>query len=85
MAEVLKANPAFNVYIVGHTDTVGELNMNLDLSRRRAQSVAAALTGSYAIPAARINAQGAGPLAPIASNSDESGRQRNRRVEMVLR
>lgn len=35
MAEVLKANPAFNVYIVGHTDTIGELNMNLDLSRRR--------------------------------------------------
>ena len=85
LAEVLRANPAFNVYLVGHTDTVGELNMNLDLSRRRAQSVAAALASSYAIPAARINAQGVGPLAPIASNADDSGRQRNRRVEMVLR
>ncbi|MBM3763115.1 MAG: OmpA family protein [Acidobacteria bacterium] len=46
MAEVLKSNPAFNVYIVGHTDTVGDLNMNLDLSRRRAQSVATALTNT---------------------------------------
>ncbi len=85
MAEVLKANPSFNVYIVGHTDTVGELAMNLDLSRRRAQSVASALGASYAIPPARINAQGVGPLSPIASNADDAGRQRNRRVEMVLR
>lgn len=85
MAEVLKSNPAFNVYIVGHTDTVGDLNMNLELSRRRAQSVATALATTYAIPTARITAQGAGPLAPIASNADEAGRQRNRRVEMVLR
>jgi OmpA-OmpF porin, OOP family len=85
MAEVLKSNPAFNVYIVGHTDTVGDLTMNLDLSRRRAQAVATALTTTYAIPASRITSQGVGPLSPIASNADESGRQRNRRVEMVLR
>jgi OmpA-OmpF porin, OOP family len=85
MAEMLKANPAFLVYIVGHTDTVGDFTMNLDLSRRRAQAVAAALSGNYAIPAARISAQGAGPLSPVASNAEEAGRQLNRRVEMVLR
>jgi OmpA-OmpF porin, OOP family len=85
MAEMLKANPTFNVYVVGHTDTVGDFTMNLDLSRRRAQAVASALTTNYAIPGARISAQGAGPLSPVASNTEEAGRQLNRRVEMVLR
>jgi OOP family OmpA-OmpF porin len=85
MAEVLKSNPTYNVYIVGHTDTVGDLTMNLDLSRRRAQAVSTALASSYGIPVTRINAQGAGPLAPIASNAEEAGRKLNRRVEMVLR
>jgi OmpA-OmpF porin, OOP family len=85
MAQALRANAGFQVWIVGHTDTVGTLDANLDLSRRRAQAVVTALVRDYAIAPARLSGQGAGPLAPVASNAEESGRKFNRRVEMVLR
>ena len=54
-------------------------------SRDRAASVVAALTGTHAIARDRLAPDGAGPLAPVASNADEPGRAKNRRVEMVLR
>jgi outer membrane protein OmpA-like peptidoglycan-associated protein len=85
IAAVLKAKTALQVYVVGHTDSVGALDANLDLSRRRGQAVATALTTGYGIAATRLSAQAAGPLAPVASNSSESGRARNRRVELVVR
>jgi outer membrane protein OmpA-like peptidoglycan-associated protein len=55
----------------------------MDLSVRRAAAVVQALTTKYQIPATQLNAQGAGPLAPVASNKSEEGRARNRRVELV--
>ena len=70
--------------IVGHTDSTGSLELNQNLSNRRAQSVASYLT-SNGVPAQRISAYGAGPNQPIASNATEAGRAQNRRVEINLR
>lgn len=85
MAKWLKANAGSKVYIIGHTDMQGAADHNLKLSRDRAASVVAALTGQHGIAKDRLGAEGVGPFAPVASNVDESGRAKNRRVEMVLR
>ncbi|MDF3838929.1 DUF4892 domain-containing protein [Cupriavidus basilensis] len=83
MAKLLKADPKLKVYIVGHTDNQGALARNLDLSQKRADAVVQALTASYKIPAARLTAKGVGSLSPVASNDDDAGRGKNRRVELV--
>lgn len=83
MAKALKSSPKLKVYIVGHSDNQGKLDYNLSLSQRRADAVVKALSTSHGIAAARMTAKGAGPLAPLASNRDEPGRAKNRRVEMV--
>jgi outer membrane protein OmpA-like peptidoglycan-associated protein len=85
MAKWLKANGSTKVYIVGHTDMQGGHDHNVRLSRDRAASVVAALAGQHGIAKDRLAPDGAGPLAPVASNADEAGRAKNRRVEMVLR
>lgn len=85
MARFLKAHPHTNVYIVGHTDDRGALDHNLDLSRRRARAVVQALESRYHIAASRLDARGVGPLAPVAANTTDAGRARNRRVELVGR
>jgi outer membrane protein OmpA-like peptidoglycan-associated protein len=85
MAKWLKANASAKVYIVGHTDMQGAHDHNMKLSRGRATSVVAALAGQHGVAKDRLAPDGAGPLAPVASNTDEAGRARNRRVEMVLR
>src|SRR5690606_344836 len=69
-------------YVVGHTDSQGKLDYNLDLSNRRAKAVADALI-ARGIPKDRIEARGVGPLAPAATNDDEEGRAKNRRVVLV--
>ena len=76
---------AVRVLIVGHTDMTGEIAANLTLSRARAAAVVTQLTTVHGIAAARLLADGVGPLSPVASNADEAGRQQNRRVEIVLR
>jgi flagellar motor protein MotB len=83
IAKLLQQNRALKLLVVGHTDNVGTLASNMDLSKRRAEAVVAALTAKYGVPAARLNGQGAGPLAPVASNKSEDGRAKNRRVELV--
>ena len=72
-------------FVVGHTDNQGAHDYNLDLSRRRAAAVAEVLQKSHGIPAGRLTGFGVGMVAPVASNSDEAGRSRNRRVEIVPR
>jgi outer membrane protein OmpA-like peptidoglycan-associated protein len=85
MAALLKAQPAWRVFIVGHTDNVGSYDANQALSQQRAQTVVAALaTAPYAIDPKRLVAKGVANIAPVASNGDDAGRARNRRVEMVL-
>ena len=83
IAKLLQGHPQLRLYVVGHTDNQGALDMNMDLSRRRAEAVLAALTTKYAVPAARLKAFGCGPYSPVASNDSEDGRAKNRRVELV--
>ncbi len=83
MAKLLEAQPALKVWIVGHTDTSGALAHNLALSQQRAEAVVKALTGRYKIAANRLAAKGMGPYAPVASNRNDAGKAKNRRVEMV--
>jgi outer membrane protein OmpA-like peptidoglycan-associated protein len=71
------------VYIVGHTDNVGIFDYNMSLSQRRAKSVVYQLIQSYGIAPERLKPAGAGMIAPVASNDDETGRSKNRRVEIV--
>ena len=58
---------------------------NLNLSKRRAEAVVAALTAEYGVSASRLTANGVANLAPVAVNSTEEGRAKNRRVELVPR
>lgn len=83
IAKLLKATPVLKVYVVGHTDMVADLAINLKLSQARAQSVVNALVAQHGIAAARLVPYGAGPYAPVASNKTEDGRAKNRRVELV--
>ncbi len=84
IAAFLKAESGVKLHVVGHTDSVGGFDSNLALSRRRAEAVAAALVKGYGIAANRLIGNGVASLAPVASNSTEEGRARNRRVELVV-
>ena len=83
IAKLLKNNPSMRLRVVGHTDNQGKAEYNLDLSQRRAAGVLRELTSKYGIAADRLNAFGCGLYAPVASNSSEEGRAKNRRVELV--
>ncbi|MEX0301125.1 MAG: OmpA family protein [Leisingera sp.] len=84
LAAFLDANPRDRILLVGHTDTVGSLEQNTVISKRRAEAVKDRLVDSLGADAARISVAGAGFLAPIASNRTAEGREVNRRVEAVL-
>ncbi|MBN8534187.1 MAG: DUF4892 domain-containing protein [Rhizobiales bacterium] len=80
----LKANAQVSIVVAGHTDAKGAFDYNVDLSRRRAQSVVRALT-SAGIAASRLTPFGAGMASPVATNDSDDGRALNRRVEIVKR
>jgi outer membrane protein OmpA-like peptidoglycan-associated protein len=75
--------PTRTVMIEGHTDSVGGEDYNQGLSRRRAESVQSYLVGQ-GIDAARLTASGQGESAPVADNESATGRQQNRRVEVII-
>jgi OOP family OmpA-OmpF porin len=83
IAEMLKADNSLNVYVVGHTDSTGDFDYNMQLSAKRAEAVVNALANEYGIPANRLKAKGVGPLSPVSTNKTEEGRALNRRVELV--
>lgn len=83
MAKLLRKQPSLKVFIVGHTDNQGAFDANQLLSQQRAQAVATELIKSYQIPQDRLIARGVANLSPVATNLDEAGRSRNRRVELV--
>ena len=83
IAKLLTGQPQLSVFIVGHTDSQGAYEYNLDLSRRRAEAVAAELVKSFRIVPARLRTAGVGLLAPVGSNTTDAGRALNRRVELV--
>jgi OmpA-OmpF porin, OOP family len=83
IAKLLASHVSLNVTIVGHTDSQGPFPYNLDLSRRRAEAIAAELVKTYHITAPRLQTAGVAHLAPVGSNASEAGRALNRRVELV--
>jgi outer membrane protein OmpA-like peptidoglycan-associated protein len=80
MIEFLTKNKAIKIEISGHTDDVGSDSENMELSRKRAQSVQEYLHQS-GIAADRISAKGYGETQPVAPNDSEQNRQKNRRIE----
>jgi outer membrane protein OmpA-like peptidoglycan-associated protein len=80
---VLKRHPDWKLSIEGHTDSIASDRFNLELSQRRAAAVKTALTGTYAVAAARLTTAGYGESHPIDRNDTPEGRARNRRVELV--
>lgn len=84
LAQLLVRNSTLAVVIVGHSDNEGALDANIALSKRRAEAVLAALI-ERGVDGARLEAHGAGYLAPVTTNSTDAGRTLNRRVELVLR
>lgn len=72
----------FRFSVEGHTDSVGPAQYNSGLSARRAGAVASFLTET-GVPSERLGTVGRGEGDPVASNDDDTGRQRNRRVELI--
>ena len=83
-AASLKDDPTARVSIIGHTDSTGSAAINNPLSVERAQSVRDYLVG-HGVSATRIETAGRGDREPVADNISDSGRARNRRVEIFLR
>ena len=83
LAKLLAGQAGLKVYVVGHTDNAGELAANLTLSASRAASVIKALVSRFQVDGRRLAPFGAGPYAPVATNTSDEGRAKNRRVELV--
>ncbi|WP_208349219.1 OmpA family protein [Pseudaestuariivita rosea] len=84
IADYLRTNPGRKIALVGHTDSQGNLDNNIALSRQRAASVLERLVDRHGVPRDQMEAQGMGYLAPIATNLSEAGRRLNRRVEVII-
>lgn len=83
LANSLDQYPNTDLLIVGHTDAVGSDSYNQDLSERRSQAAADYLA-SRGVSLGRIQTRGLGESEPVATNDTESGRTRNRRVEVAI-
>lgn len=83
LAGFFKRNPERSASIEGHTDSVGSASANHTLSERRANAVMTALV-QLGVPADRLRTQAFGEENPTASNDNTTGRQMNRRVEIVF-
>jgi outer membrane protein OmpA-like peptidoglycan-associated protein len=80
---LLQQDPPLKLIIEGHTDNVGKPAYNLELSKKRAESVKAYLITNFKIDPSRLTTNGFGDSKPIAKNDTEPGRAQNRRVELV--
>ncbi|GBD26242.1 putative lipoprotein YiaD [bacterium HR30] len=83
LAGVLNRYPRTTIQVVGHTDSRGSEESNLELSRRRAQAVAEELVLA-GVASSRITTFGRGESSPVASNDTPEGRAMNRRVEIII-
>jgi outer membrane protein OmpA-like peptidoglycan-associated protein len=81
VAEILKAYPKVALKIGGYTDNVGDPAANMKLSAKRADNTMAELV-KLGIAAGRLEAEGYGDKHPVADNSTDEGRQRNRRIDI---
>ena len=80
---ILLAYPGLTIKVEGHTDSIGSDEYNLKLSEQRADAVRDYLV-QQAVPPGAVTAVGLGKADPVASNDNPAGRQRNRRVELVV-
>jgi outer membrane protein OmpA-like peptidoglycan-associated protein len=85
IAAVLKDNPAWQLILIGHTDSIGSAAANLELSRRRTAAVREILVRDHRVSASRLVADGKGEVSPLEDNGSPAGRARNRRVELKRR
>jgi OOP family OmpA-OmpF porin len=83
IAKLLAANKSLKLLVVGHTDNVGGFAPNMELSKKRAEAVVAQLVSQYKVAPTRLQAMGVAYASPVAPNIEETGRARNRRVELV--
>ena len=83
VAGYLETNADVKLKITGHTDNVGTKDSNLDLSKRRAASVAKVLSTQFGVSAERFQSDGRGDSQPLSSNAKPEGRAMNRRVEFA--
>ena len=83
VAEILKQHPELRVKIVCHTDTDGDPDVNLKLSKVRAASVKSALVNVFGIDDSRLESDGEGGNNPVSKNKTEEGKALNRRVEFL--
>jgi outer membrane protein OmpA-like peptidoglycan-associated protein len=83
LAAVIKTSPGTRVRVEGHTDSIADEGYNLDLSERRAQAVRDDLV-KRGVDADRLVTVGHGEARPVADNETAAGRQRNRRVEVII-
>ncbi len=85
LSQYLKKPPKFkHLAIGGHTDSIGSVAYNQNLSERRANNVKKALVEKFGLDAKNIEAIGYGPSRPIADNGNYQGRKKNRRVEFII-
>jgi photosystem I P700 chlorophyll a apoprotein A2 len=85
LATLIRNYPAASTQLTGHTDSVGADDYNLALSQRRAEAVKRWLVEREKLDGARLEPRGLGETKPVAANDTEAGRQKNRRVEVLIR
>lgn len=83
IAGVLKENESVKIKIVGHTDSDGEDQVNMELSKKRAASVKVALAKEFGIAENRMETDGMGEKQPVSNNSSSEAKANNRRVEFI--
>ncbi len=83
ISSTLKENSSFKVKIVGHTDSDGSDELNLDLSKRRADAVKNVLVAEFGISNSQLETDGKGETEPLSDNSTPEGKANNRRVEFI--
>ena len=84
LANVLLEYPDTNVLVVGHTDSVGAEEMNMTLSKNRAQAVTGYLVQNKGLSSGRFTTNWYGESAPVADNTTAAGRAKNRRVNLAI-
>ncbi len=83
IAQVLSENPTVKVKVIGHTDSDGDANQNMELSKKRALAVKNALSSEFKVDASRLETDGKGAAQPSDPNTTTEGKANNRRVEFI--
>lgn len=83
IAEVMQDDPSLKLKIVGHTDSDGADDFNMELSKKRAAAIKVALVDEYSIDGSRLETDGKGESEPVADNNSAEGKANNRRAEFI--